>query len=169
MGGARRGGTLRLTALGCGWRRRGGTRPQTPEVGVRKTMLWTLAAALLGCGGPQADEDPDDRRDKAKPLPLNKVFTDSVSSSGDTSDWKIFFIEAAGLLTVTIHFDKADAGCEVFLKDKYGAEMAKELQSANPYIELVRRVEPARYFVHISAPRETCASQYSIEARVDPD
>ncbi len=135
----------------------------------RALPYWILAVALVGCGGAESDEDPDDRRDKAKPLPLNKVFTDSISSSDDRSDWKIFFVETPGLLTVTIHFDRADVGCEVFMKDKYGAEMAKEVQSANPYIELVRRVEPARFFVHVAAPRETCSTQYSIEARVDQD
>lgn len=137
---------------------------------VATALLLAFALPLVGCGGADdKDSDPDDRRDKAKPLPLNKVFTDSIANNGDRSDWKIFFVEAPGLLKVTIHFDKADAGCEVFLKDKYGAEVAKEVQSANPYIELVRRVEPARFFVHVSAPRETCSSQYSVEARVDPD
>lgn len=140
-------------------------------------MRFGLAGALLGalfatgCGSVDSRaEDADDRRDKAKPLPLNKVFTDSLSYKGeDFSDWKIFYVEEPGLLKVTVHFDKADAGCVVYLKDKYGAEMAKEVQSANPYIELVRRVEPARFFVNLVALDSKCASQYSIEAKIDPD
>lgn len=135
--------------------------------------LWVCCAAvaLAACGSVDTKkEDADDRRDKAKPLPLNKVFTDSITFKGeDRNDWKIFYVEQAGLLKVTVHFDKADSGCEVYLKDKYGAEMAKEVQSANPYIELVRRVEPARFFVNLVAPSANCGSQYSIEARIDPD
>lgn len=130
-----------------------------------------LTLTLMACGSVDTKkEDEDDRRDKAKPLPLNKVFTDSLTYQGeDFSDWKIFYVEQPGLLKVTVHFDKADVGCEVYLKDKYGAEKAKEVQSANPYIELVRRVEPARYFVNLVAADSKCASQYSIEAKIDPD
>jgi hypothetical protein len=127
---------------------------------------------LAGCGAvvDARAEDEDDRRDKAKPLPLNKVFTDSLTFKGDDQeDWKIFYVEQPGLLKVTVHFDTADVGCEVYLKDKYGAEKAKEVQSANPYIELVRRVEPARFFVNLVAPNARCNSQYSIEAKIDPD
>ena len=134
---------------------------------------YLIAFALLtGCGGVTAEvnADPDFQRHRAKPLPLNKVFTDSLTYGGeDRSDWKIFNVEEPGLLTVTIHFDKIDGSCEVYLRDKYGADMGREVQSNNPYIELVRRVEPGRFFVWLSSPDERCASQYSIEARVDPD
>lgn len=131
-------------------------------------FVYTLAAC--GAAVDAKAEDEDDRRDKAKPLPLNKVFTDSLTFKGDDfADWKIFYVEQPGLLSVTVHFDRADAGCEVYLKDKYGAEMAKEVQSANPYIKLVRRVEPARFFVNLVAPSARCGSQYSIEAKIDPD
>lgn len=138
--------------------------------GLTGTLL-TSALLALGCGSvDNRAEDEDDRRDKAKPLPLNKVFTDSLSYKGDDrNDWKIFYVEDPGLLKVTVHFDKPDAGCVVLLKDKYGAEMAKEVQSANPRMELVRRVEPARFFVNLVAPDGQCASQYSIEAKIDPD
>lgn len=139
---------------------------------MRTTLLLAVCAALVGCGGVDAKvEDVDDRRDKAKPLPLNKVFTDSLTFSGeDRHDWKIFYIEEPGLLTVKVHFDKSDRGCVVYLKDKYGAELAKEIQSANPYVELVRRRDEAsRLFVHLEADQSKCASQYSIEARLNPD
>jgi hypothetical protein len=50
-----------------------------------------LAAALCACGGDEKPEDDDFERHLAKPLPMNKVFTDSLSANGgDLSDWKIF-------------------------------------------------------------------------------
>lgn len=134
-------------------------------------MTLAVALALTACGGgPEPNADPDFQRHLAKPLPLNKVFTDSLTKQVDTSDWKIFNIDKQGLLTVTIHFDKIDGSCEVYLRDKYGADMGREVQSNNPYIELVRRVEePGRFFVWLNSPDDKCSSQYSIEARLDPD
>ncbi len=129
-----------------------------------------LAASLAACGGGPETGDPDDRRDKARPMALNKVFTDSLTfKGGDTEDWKIFHVDQPGLLTVRVHFDDANGNCEAFLRDKYGAHMAKEVQSNNPYLDLVRRVEPARFFVWLHAPDKGCASRYSLEARLDPD
>ncbi len=128
----------------------------------------TLAA---GCGGgPDTLGDQDFQRHLAKPMPLNKVFTDSVSWEGeDRSDWKIFHVEAPGLLSVKIVFDNVAGSCEVFLRDKYGAHMAREVQSNNPYLELVRRVEAGRFFIWVKSPDKNCSSQYSLEARLDPD
>ncbi len=142
--------------------------------GKTRTLLAlsVLAVSLSACGGGPDEKkgDPDFERHLAQPLPLNKVFTDSLTPEAeDKADWKVFFVERAGLLSVTVHFDRLDANCEVFLRDKYGAHMAKEVQSNNPYIELVRRVEPGRYFVWLNAPDLKCSSQYSIEARVEAD
>ncbi|MCA9546975.1 MAG: hypothetical protein KC613_21380 [Myxococcales bacterium] len=138
---------------------------------IRWLLVSAAALAPLGCGGSDTKQgDPDFERHLAQPLPLNKVFTDSLTPEGDDkADWKVFFVENQGLLTVTVHFDKLDSNCEVYLRDKYGAHMAKEVQSNNPYIELVRRVEPGRFFVWLNAPTPKCSSQYSIEARVEPD
>ena len=58
---------------------------------------------------------------------------------------------------------------ESHLRDKYGAHMAREVQSNSPRMELVRRVEPGRFFAWIHAPDQQCSSEYAIEARVDPD
>lgn len=138
---------------------------------VHQTIL-ALGLLCAACGGgPEEVKDNDFQRHLAKPLPLNKVFTDSLTYNGDDrSDWKIFNIDQQGLLTVTIHFDKIDGSCEVSLRDKYGADMGREVQSNSPYIELVRRVEePGRFFVWLNSPDAKCSSQYSIEARIDPD
>lgn len=103
-------------------------------------------------------------------MPLNKVFSDSLTWEGeDRADWKIFYVEVPGLLYVTVAFDRPDGSCEVVLRDRFGAHMAREVQSNHPKIELARRVTPGRFFVWVNAPNEYCASQYSIEARVDPD
>lgn len=138
---------------------------------MRRLLLGGVLALAAGCGGgPDENPDPDFQRHLAKPLPLNKVFTDSVTWEGeDRSDWKIFFVEQPGLLSVKVVFDKVAGSCEVYLRDKYGAHVAREVQSNNPYIELVRRVEPGRFFVWLNAPTPKCSSQYSIEARVEPD
>jgi hypothetical protein len=134
-----------------------------------------LACAGLGlaaCGGGPDAGDPDFQRHLAKPLPLNKVYTDSITFTGeDRADWKIFHVDQPGLLSVKVVFDNAGAArsCEIYLKDKYGAHVAREVQSNNPYTELVRRVEPGRFFVWVNAPDAKCASQYSMEARLDPD
>ncbi|MCA9539485.1 MAG: hypothetical protein KC620_11395 [Myxococcales bacterium] len=136
-----------------------------------RRVLLCATLALAACGG--VDEkagDPDAHRHEAKPLPLNKVFTDSLTWDTDKSDWKIFHVDQPGLVFVTVHFDKIDGKCEVYLRDKYGAHMAREVQSNNPYIELARRItEPQRLFIWINAPNEKCSSQYSLEARVEPD
>jgi hypothetical protein len=138
---------------------------------VRIWSLGALALTLTACGGgSKVLGDPDFQRHMAKPMELNKVFTDSLTPEGDDkSDWKIFYVQEPGLLTVKVHFDAQDTTCEVYLRDKYGAHMAREQQSNNPYIELVRRVEPGRYFVWLNAPDLKCSSQYAIEARVEAD
>lgn len=136
-----------------------------------RILAWTVAAACLGAcgGGPETNVDPDFRRHLAKPLPLNKVFTDSLTVDGkDLDDWKIFNVDQPGFLTVTVHFDQPGGECEAHLADKYGAKIAREVQSANPYVKLERRVDPGRYFVWIHAGKG-CATQYSVEARLDPD
>lgn len=131
-------------------------------------LLLPLGWFGAGCGG-QPAQDPDFERHLAKPMALNKVFTDSLTPGTDKSDWKVMFLEGTGLLTVTVHFDKIDSNCEVYLRDKYGAHVAKEVQSNNPYLQLVRRIEPGRYFVWVNSPGEKCNSQYSIEAKLDAD
>lgn len=139
---------------------------------MRATWIWAVVLACAACGGgPDELADPDFQRHLAKPLPLNKVYTDSLTfeEGADVSDWKIFHVDQQGLLTVTVHFDKVNGSCEVYLRDKYGAHMAREIQSNNPYIELTRRVEPGRFFVWLNSPDKNCSSQYSIEARIDPD
>jgi hypothetical protein len=137
----------------------------------RLATLCTLLAYASACGG--SDEKPEDddfERHVAKPLPMNKVHTDSLSfRGGDTSDWKIFNVDVPGLITVTIAFDRPDADCEAYLADKYGAKVAREVQSANPKIVLTRRVDPGRFFVWVNAPKQSCTTQYSIEARLEPD
>ena len=137
----------------------------------RFATLCALLAYASACGG--ADEKPEDddfERHVAKPLPMNKVHTDSLSfRGGDMSDWKIFNVDVPGLVTVTIAFDRPDADCEAYLADKYGAKVAREVQSANPKIVLTRRVDPGRFFVWVHAPKQSCTTQYSIEARLEPD
>ncbi len=132
-------------------------------------LALTLGGMATGCGGgPAADEDF--QRHLARQMPMNKVFTDSLSWVGeDRSDWKVFNVQQPGLLRVTIRFDKPDGSCEVYLRDKYGSHMAREVQSNSPRMELVRRVEPGRFFAWINSPNEQCSSEYAIEARVDPD
>ena len=136
--------------------------------------MWRMlvgALLVMGCGSaPEVIADPDARRHEAKPLPLNKVITDSLTWDVDKSDWKIFFVEQQGLVTVTTHFDTPGGRCELYLRDKYGAQMAREVQSNNPYVQLVRRVlEPTRLFVWVNSPGESCSTMYSIEARIEPD
>jgi hypothetical protein len=137
----------------------------------RFATLCALLAYASACGG--SDEKPEDddfERHVAKPLPMNKVHTDSLSfRGGDMSDWKIFNVDVPGLVTVTIAFDRPDADCEAYLADKYGAKVAREVQSANPKIVLTRRVDPGRFFVWVHAPKQSCTTQYSIEARLEPD
>ena len=83
---------------------------------------------------------------------------------------KIFFVEVQGLVTVTTHFDTPGGNCELYLRDKYGAQMAREVQSNNQYVQLVRRVvEPTRLFVWVNSSSKKCSTMYSIEAKVDPD
>jgi len=136
--------------------------------------MWRMLPVMFliaGCGGaPEIPSDPDQQRHQAKPLPLNKVITDSLTWDVDKSDWKIFFVEEQGLVTVTTHFDKPGGKCELYLRDKYGAQMAREVQSNNPYVQLVRRViEPTRLFVWVNSPGESCSTMYSIEAKIEPD
>ncbi len=137
----------------------------------RLATLCALLAYASACGG--SDEKPEDddfERHVAKPLPMNKVHTDSLSfRGGDLSDWKIFNVDVPGLVTVTIAFDRPDADCEAHLADKYGAKISREVQSANPKIVLTRRVDPGRFFVWVHAPKQSCTTQYSIEARLEPD
>ncbi len=138
---------------------------------MRPMLLIAVAALLAACGGAEEKlADPDEHRHQAKPLPLNKVMTDSLTWDVDTSDWKIFHVEQGGLVYVTVHFDKAGGKCEVYLRDKYGAQLAREVQSNNPYVELVRRIpEATRIFVWVNSPGEKCSTQYSLEARIEPD
>ncbi len=140
---------------------------------MRRMLLAAGLAALTlpACGGAQkAMEDPDAHRHQAKPLPLNKVIVDSLTWDVDKSDWKIFFVEQQGLVTVTTHFDTPGGNCEMYLRDKYGAQMAREVQSNNQYVKLVRRiVEPTRLFVWVNSSSEKCSTGYAIEARIDPD
>ena len=138
---------------------------------MRTIWLWCAILMAFGCGGGNdAKEDDDFERHLAKPLPLNKVFTDSLTFLGaDRSDWKIIHLDKPGLLTVTVHFDEVQTECEAYLADKYGAKMAREVHAGQPYLELVRRVEPGRFFIWINAPSDKCSSQYSLEARLDPD
>ena len=139
---------------------------------MRRTLLMGLAGLwLTACGGAEKKlEDPDGHRHQAKPLPLNKVITDSLTWDVDRSDWKIFFVEVQGLVTVTTHFDTPGGNCELYLRDKYGAQMAREVQSNNQYVQLVRRVvEPTRLFVWVNSSSKKCSTMYSIEAKVDPD
>ncbi len=132
-------------------------------------ILWLLLM-LWSCGGSPELVDKDNRRDKSKLISLNKIYSDSVTWEGeDFSDWKIFHVDKAGLLFVTVAFDTPDGACEVILRDKYGAHMAREVQSNNPKIVLTRRVEPGRFFVWVHAPGEYCSSGYSVQARIDPD
>jgi hypothetical protein len=136
----------------------------------RRIAALAAVALLSACGGGAQEEnkDPDFRRHLAKPLPLNKVVTDSITSEGDVDDWKIFNVDQQGFLTVTVHFDEQGGECEASLADKYGAKVAREVQSANPYVKLERRVDPGRYFIWVHAGRK-CSTQYSVEARLDPD
>lgn len=138
---------------------------------MRPMLLIAAAVLLTACGGAEEKpSDPDEHRHQAKPLPLNKVMTDSLTWDVDKSDWKIFFVETGGLVYVTVHFDKPGGKCEVYLRDRYGAQMAREVQSNNPYVELVRRVpEATRVFVWVNSNGENCSTQYSLEARVEPD
>ena len=132
-------------------------------------LLPSLVLGASACGG-GPPEDPDFQRHLAKPMPADKVYTDSVTYSGeDLSDWKVVHIDKPGLLAIKVVFDELAGTCEVYLRDKYGAHVAREVQSNNPYIELVRRVEPGRFFIWVNAPDEGCESQYSLEARLDPD
>ena len=134
-------------------------------------MLLACAGLLAACGGgPDQPGDDDFQRHLARQMPMNKVFTDSLTWEGeDRSDWKVFNVSEPGLLKLTVRFDKPDGSCEVYLRDKYGAHMAREVQSNSPRMELVRRVEPGRFFAWIHAPDQQCSSEYAIEARVDPD
>ncbi len=133
-------------------------------------VLAITIASLAACSGSPDPKDDDFQRHLSKPIPLNKVHTDSVTFDGDDqSDWKIFHVDEPGLLMVTVHFDDAGGSCEAYLRDKYGAHVAREVQSNNPYIELTRRVEPGRFFIWIHAPDESCSTRYSLEARLDPD
>ncbi len=129
-----------------------------------------ILLVLAACGGEPDLKDQDFQRHLAKPMPLNKVYTDSVAFElDDKSDWKIFHVDQPGLLTVRIVFDTPNGTCEAYLRDKYGAHVAREVQSNNPYLDLVRRVEPGRFFIWIHAPDEKCSTKYSLEARLDPD
>jgi len=134
-------------------------------------ILIAIAVTLLGaCSSAPELKDDDFQRHLSKPIPLNRVHTDSVTFDGDdTSDWKIFNVGEPGLLTVTVVFNTPDGTCEAYLRDKYGAHVAREVQSNNPYIELTRRVEPGRFFIWIHAPDESCSTTYSLEAKLDPD
>ncbi|MCB9526918.1 MAG: hypothetical protein H6703_01100 [Myxococcales bacterium] len=138
---------------------------------MRRMLLIAAAVSITACGGAEEKlRDPDEHRHQAKPLPLNKVMTDSLTWDVDKSDWKIFHVETGGLVYVTVHFDKPGGKCEVYLRDRYGAQMAREVQSNNPYVELVRRVpEPTRIFVWVNSTGENCSTQYSLEARIEPD
>lgn len=137
-----------------------------------KTSIAIIAfvSGATACGGDQRAKDDDFERHLAKPIPLNKVFTDSLTHLGeDHADWKVVHTDRPGLLMVTVRFDEVQTECEVYLADKYGAKMAREVHAGQPHIELVRRVEPGRFFVWINAPSNKCASSYSLEARLDPD
>lgn len=127
-------------------------------------------AVGAGCGGAKGPPpDEDGRRDMAKPMPMNKVFTDSITYRGnDKNDWKLINVEESGLLYVTVRFDKIDAACRVHLADKYGAKIAREDNAGQPRIEMVREVNPGRFFIWLEAVDGSCSSQYSLEARLDP-
>ena len=125
---------------------------------------------LAACSGTPELKDEDFQRHLSKPITMNRVHTDSVTFDGeDDSDWKIFNVDTPGLLEVTVVFNTPDGTCEAYLRDKYGAHVAREVQSNNPYIKLTRRVEPGRFFIWIYAPDEGCNTTYSVEARLDPD
>ena len=103
---------------------------------VATALLLAFALPLVGCGGADdKDSDPDDRRDKAKPLPLNKVFTDSIANNGDRSDWKIFFVEAPGLLKVTIRLKDVE---QLFCTSPNGGAITyADLTAPTPVLEEV--------------------------------
>ncbi|MFN3200533.1 MAG: hypothetical protein ACE366_19195 [Bradymonadia bacterium] len=133
-------------------------------------VVLMLALVGAGCGGAKGPPpDDDSRRDLAKPMPMNKVFTDSLTFSGkDKNDWKLINVEEPGLLYVTVRFDEINAACRVHLADKYGAKIAREDNAGQPRIEMVREVNPGRFFIWLEAVDNSCSSQYSIEARLDP-
>jgi hypothetical protein len=125
---------------------------------------------FLACSGSPELKDDDFQRHLSKPITMNRVHTDSVTFDGDDeSDWKIFNVDQPGLLTVTVVFNTPNGTCEAYLRDKYGAHVAREVQSNNPYIELTRRVEPGRFFIWVYAPDEGCSTTYSVESKLDPD
>lgn len=130
-----------------------------------------MAAALTACGGAGPVPDDDFQRHLARQMPLNRVFTDSITFSGeDRADWKVFNVEQAGLLRLTVRFDDPDGTCEISMRDKYGSRIAREVQLNSQRMELVRRVDaPGRFFAAIEAPNEGCSSEYAVEARLDPD
>ncbi len=135
-------------------------------------MRWFMVMALFlgACGAAdEKSEDPDGRRDRAKPIAMNKVLSDSLTWDVDVSDWKLIYVKEPGLIFVKVHFDRPNGKCEVYLRDKYGAQMAREVQSNNPYIELVRKVEdPGRVFVWLHSPTSKCDTGYALEARIEP-
>ncbi len=135
-------------------------------------MRWLIVAALLmgACGAEEKSEDPDGRRDRAKPIALNKVLSDSLTWDVDVSDWKLIYVQEPGLVYVKVHFDRGNGKCEVYLRDKYGAQMAREVQSNNPYVELVRKMDEAgRVFVWLHSPSAKCDTGYALEARIEPN
>ena len=131
----------------------------------RILTLGSWLACLVGCGAAFNSQSGDDaKRAGAVEVTVGEPHDDRVSADeGDHSDWKSFFLEAEGRVTVRLHWDEDDVEARVVLRNPFGTVLFAASQDGGPRVLELGPLDLARgeYFVQIEA--EDGASVYTIE------
>ncbi|MEL6179088.1 MAG: hypothetical protein AAFS10_09045, partial [Myxococcota bacterium] len=124
----------------------------------RSGRYLALAAAVGialagGCYEELDDPDNDDRRGRAKLIPIGQVVTDAVTPPIDAVDWKRIETPGRGFLTVNIFWDAPTLDASFMLSDKYGVtvqEIRRDRRTPSDQI-IVRSEEQTFFFVKIES------------------
>ena len=154
-----------------------------------RTLCLMAAAALslaavggMGCKKSKPDTRPkfdadarsglDGKRSGAITIEVNKVVTDDVNFDGqDQTDWKQVELKGKpGILTVELHWDRAEAdlNCDVF--NSFGEQIAASpgpQAGAQQKKVIVEVSNLGVYFLRIQAAKRGDYSVYTLEAKWD--
>jgi hypothetical protein len=126
-----------------------------------------VLALLTACsGGPESNSGPDAFRHEAVEVAIEKWITDDIDgSSGDTTDWMTFKIEATTAVVVTVVFEEDKVEAEVGLYDRYGMPVAEDSKrkSDNSRIILKGELPQGMNFVRVAAANTRERSNYTLQ------
>lgn len=116
--------------------------------GVWITALFALVSVVAsGCIEEPDDPDGDDRRGRAKQLPIGQVVTDAITPPVDGVDWKLIETPSNGFLTVRIFWDTPTVDGTFTVVDKYGVTLQEiRRDRRTPSDQVIVRSEQATFF-----------------------